>query len=98
MATYCKFCNSSQTWLTQRGQYGRLKKKGVSDEEIKNILPRCPKCVTAYFAPSQPWHHPPDAPLGPDGLTDYERERWQRMSRAGRRDYRDYKKQQDELT
>jgi hypothetical protein len=46
----CRKCKRPMTWAAQRVQYGRLKRKGVPDEQIKAIVPQCQKCITALLA------------------------------------------------
>lgn len=45
----CLNCNFQMTWDAQKRQYGRIKKKGLTDEQIKTALPRCQKCMTIYL-------------------------------------------------
>lgn len=44
----CMDCRNRMTWAQQRVQYGRLKKRGVSEAHIKAALPRCQKCITIW--------------------------------------------------
>jgi hypothetical protein len=43
----CLRCNYPMTWDAQKRQYARLLKRGMTPAEIKQLLPRCQKCVTA---------------------------------------------------
>ena len=43
----CLRCGYRVTWAEQRRQYGRLIRRGKSDEEAKALMPRCQKCTTA---------------------------------------------------
>ena len=45
----CIECQRRMTWAEQRVQYGRLKKRGVTNAHIKDALPRCQKCVTIWI-------------------------------------------------
>jgi hypothetical protein len=50
----CKNCRFPMTWAQQCKQFGRLKKLGYSDSQIKDCLPRCQKCVTVWKKGNQP--------------------------------------------
>lgn len=53
----CKQCGNRMTWAARRVQWGRVKRHGLSDDEIKALLPRCQKCMTVALklrAESQP--------------------------------------------
>jgi hypothetical protein len=45
----CTICRKRLTWADCRRQYARLLERGRTVEEIKSILPRCSKCVTALL-------------------------------------------------
>lgn len=45
----CKNCKRFLTWEDAKRQYGRLKKKNIVETEIKEILPRCSKCITRWL-------------------------------------------------
>ncbi len=45
----CPRCNGPMTWSEQRRQYGRLAKHGMSPEQIKPLMPRCYRCITAWL-------------------------------------------------
>jgi hypothetical protein len=47
----CSDCGSAYgvTWADQRSQFGRLIRRGVTRDQIKDILPRCGKCVTVWM-------------------------------------------------
>jgi hypothetical protein len=47
----CLDCQNSygMTWDNQRHQFVRLIRRGLSRDEIKVIMPRCGKCVTAWL-------------------------------------------------
>src|SRR6266699_2682175 len=42
----CKRCNGPLTWSDARWQYGRAKRRGLSDAAVKELMPRCQKCTT----------------------------------------------------
>lgn len=42
-------CFQIVTWAEQKAQFKRLKKLEFDNQTIKEILPRCPKCLTAYL-------------------------------------------------
>jgi hypothetical protein len=44
----CKECQKTMTWAQQRVQWGRLKSKGYTEQEIKDAMPRCQKCLTRW--------------------------------------------------
>jgi len=46
------------TWAQQRRQWGRLKQRGYSQDEIKQAMPRCQKCLTRWMK-----GNPPNYPL-----------------------------------
>lgn len=54
----CRDCHNHITWAELRRQYGRLLNRGLTPTEAKQMLPRCPKCVTAALrrmpTPSNP--------------------------------------------
>ena len=46
----CRDCRNRVTWAELRRQYGRLVNHGLEPAQAKQILPRCPKCVTAVLS------------------------------------------------
>jgi len=42
----CLGCNWLMTWSEQRHQYGRLIRWGMSQEQAKQQMPRCSRCIT----------------------------------------------------
>lgn len=42
----CLRCGNLMTWADQKRQYGRLMRAGVSNDKIREVQPRCQKCVT----------------------------------------------------
>jgi len=43
---HCKQCNTQINWDDQKRQYARLIAKGFTEQEAKEKLPLCHKCVT----------------------------------------------------
>jgi NAD-dependent SIR2 family protein deacetylase len=44
--TKCLRCYYTMTWEQQRRQYGRLMKRGMTQKQAQELLPRCQKCMT----------------------------------------------------
>jgi hypothetical protein len=49
MANKCLDCGYAITWETQRRQYGRAIRRGLTPDEAKQLMPRCQKCLTHTF-------------------------------------------------
>jgi len=43
---HCKKCNTQMIWLDVQRQYARLIAQGFTEQEAKEKLPLCHKCVT----------------------------------------------------
>jgi hypothetical protein len=45
----CNACRNPMTWAAVRVQYGRLLRRGFTEEQVKAVLPRCQTCVTRWL-------------------------------------------------
>lgn len=59
----CRECGRHMTWAAQRVQYGRMMRRGFTQDVARRTLPRCQKCMTQWLramgAPSNtPGGHP----------------------------------------
>jgi len=52
----CKDCRRILTWAERRRQYGRLLRRGLTEEQVKGALPRCQKCMTVWLQPNNDEH------------------------------------------
>lgn len=53
MKNRCRDCRRPMTWAAVRVQYGRLMRRSFRPDQVKQILPRCGKCLTVWLR-SQP--------------------------------------------
>jgi hypothetical protein len=49
MSVSCKGCNNPLFKTSPRKQYERLACRGLTEDGIKDLLPRCQKCVTVLL-------------------------------------------------
>jgi hypothetical protein len=47
MASKCLDCGYPVAWNTQRSQYGRAIRRGLTPDQAKELMPLCGKCLTA---------------------------------------------------
>lgn len=47
----CKGCGRTfeMTWSLAKAQYGRMLRRGATEEQAKEAGPRCPKCTTRWL-------------------------------------------------